>query len=846
MKPKILFLFLIIPLSIQAQISTDGTLGQSLNIPGPDYQIGADLGQQRGNNLFHSFQEFNLQHFESATFSGPNPIQNVISRVTGGNPSNIDGLIRSTLPNANMYFLNPYGIFFGPNARLDVQGSFHASTADYLRLQDGGRFDARQPKNSLLTIAPVEAFGFLPPNQKDENSIASLSIQGHGEVTQDWENKATGLSVPAGETLSLIGGNLQIKNGTFFKTITIDDQGNEIHKTNKLPIISASYGRINLASVASEGEIRLGNNFIDVSSFTQLANIHISENTLMQVSGEGGGSIFIRSDQFIVNNSAIEANTLGNKNGGLIDIQANQVFLSQGAEIKGNTEGIGGGTDINIKANVITMAGENEGLVRTAIYARSGISQQVTGNNLGDAGQIALEADNILIKDGALISGSTYGGGQGGSVIIRAKEAVTLKGVGHENNTIIAAAAYGKSKPGHAGDILIEANKIQFMDGSYITSITTGTGRGGEVILRASESVTLSGEDHDGDMTRIRLTTSYKESDAGNAGTLLIEAPNIFITHGAYLTSRTTGKGDGGQITLLAKEAVILKGIGSKGNGSDIFALTRDEGDGGTIFINTNLLLLVDDATFSADSYGEIKNAGNAGDITIQANSILLTDSRISTTTNNASGGNLTITTPNLLHLRNSKMTTSVRGGTGDGGNLTIFHPVFVIMDDGKIIAQAYKGNGGNIRITSEQFLASPNSVVSASSKLGIDGNVEIDSPDENVSEGMLTLSSSHLNASRKMKIPCEAMSYEEYLNRSSFVVVPLAGSSPSPFDLQPSRLSTDSLEKTLKMATFAKGPANAAKPQESLALLIVCRTSQIQSKTQAAQENGVIPEQLF
>jgi filamentous hemagglutinin family protein len=98
---------------------------------------------------------------ESAPFSGPNNVSNVISLVTGGNPSNIDGLIRSTIPNADMYFLNPYGIMFGPHAQLDVQGSFQASTADYLRLGDDGRFDARHPSESLLTVAPVSAFCFF-------------------------------------------------------------------------------------------------------------------------------------------------------------------------------------------------------------------------------------------------------------------------------------------------------------------------------------------------------------------------------------------------------------------------------------------------------------------------------------------------------------------------------------------------------------------------------------------------------------------------------------------------------------------------------------------------------------
>jgi large exoprotein involved in heme utilization and adhesion len=94
MKYLIIILLSINTISINAEIITDGTLGQNINLPGPDFQITSDLGQQHGGNLFHSFQEFNLNSSESAIFSGPDNVQNIISRVTGGNPSNIDGLIR--------------------------------------------------------------------------------------------------------------------------------------------------------------------------------------------------------------------------------------------------------------------------------------------------------------------------------------------------------------------------------------------------------------------------------------------------------------------------------------------------------------------------------------------------------------------------------------------------------------------------------------------------------------------------------------------------------------------------------------------------------------------------------
>lgn len=89
-----------------------------------------------GSNLFHSFGSFNLNAAESATFTDPTGIENVLTRVTGGSASNIDGLISTRFENAspNLFFLNPAGIIFGPNAKLAAQGSFHASTADYLRL----------------------------------------------------------------------------------------------------------------------------------------------------------------------------------------------------------------------------------------------------------------------------------------------------------------------------------------------------------------------------------------------------------------------------------------------------------------------------------------------------------------------------------------------------------------------------------------------------------------------------------------------------------------------------------------------------------------------------------------
>src|SRR2546427_1411 len=118
----------------------DGKLGPSGPLSGPNYNVTADLGRTVGNNLFHSFLRFNLDAGDVATFSGPANIQNILTRVTGGSASSIDGTIRSSITSANFFLINPAGILFGPNAALDVSGSFAVSTASYLKLADGARF----------------------------------------------------------------------------------------------------------------------------------------------------------------------------------------------------------------------------------------------------------------------------------------------------------------------------------------------------------------------------------------------------------------------------------------------------------------------------------------------------------------------------------------------------------------------------------------------------------------------------------------------------------------------------------------------------------------------------------
>jgi filamentous hemagglutinin family protein len=208
----------------QADVVLDGTMGGSGALAGPNFTIDTLNGRTIGTNLFHSFSEFNLTSSQSATFTNTTAavISNVLGRITDTNASSIDGRIASTIPDANLFLMNPHGMMFGPNATLDVQGAFHATTADYIGLADGTRFNAiPSGADALLTTAAPSAFGFLGDNP--------------GAITIDHSK----LAVPQGQTLSLVGGDI---------TIT----GTDLN-TDNVSLITEG-GTINLVSVASAGE----------------------------------------------------------------------------------------------------------------------------------------------------------------------------------------------------------------------------------------------------------------------------------------------------------------------------------------------------------------------------------------------------------------------------------------------------------------------------------------------------------------------------------------------------------------------------------------------------------------
>ena len=157
----------------QAQIVPDRTLPQNTEAVTKDNVTTITGGTQTNQNLFHSFEQFSLPNGVEAFFNNAPEITNIFTRVTGSLPSTINGLIRANGV-ANLFFLNPNGILFGPNATLDIGGSFLATTANSIQFNDGGQFSAlASSSTSLLSLNVPIGLGF-------GSNSHSIRLQGAG------------------------------------------------------------------------------------------------------------------------------------------------------------------------------------------------------------------------------------------------------------------------------------------------------------------------------------------------------------------------------------------------------------------------------------------------------------------------------------------------------------------------------------------------------------------------------------------------------------------------------------------------------------------------------------------
>jgi len=344
-------LLLLAALPVRAQVVLDGSLGPSGNIPliGGEYAITDDLGRYSGNgaSLFYSFggaveagkSGFDIGFGETAHFSASlGTPDRVIARVTSGFRSQINGRIHSCINGADLFLLNASGISLGDGAELDVQGSFYTSTADVLRFESGpDLLVADATPNPLLSVAAPAAFGLTSA------SPALIEVA-----------RTNGLKVPAGETLSIVGGDVFISGQPGFSVAGVIDAPGALLE------IAAAAGPVDIP-------VSLADFDLDATDPAALGLVSISAFAKVQMSGDDetpSGSVLIRGGAFVLASDA-------------------QIHAKNDAD----TAAAQGPIDIAVSGDLV-LDGSN-----------SQIQSWTAGE--GRAGDVRLSGDRVLLRNGA-------------------------------------------------------------------------------------------------------------------------------------------------------------------------------------------------------------------------------------------------------------------------------------------------------------------------------------------------------------------------------------------------------------------------------------------------------------
>jgi filamentous hemagglutinin family protein len=668
---------LIAPAAV-AQVIPDATLGAESSRLTPNVLIQGgnadriDGGATRGSNLFHSFSQFNVADGQRLYFANPIGVQTIFTRVTGNTLSNINGTL-GVDGAANLFLLNPNGILFGQNARLDLSRSFVGTTANSIRFGDQGTFSATNPQIvPLLTIQPSAlVFTQINPGKIVSESIAPVGQSPLGR-------NLLGLRVPDGQNLLLIGGDVEIDGKGIYSGL------------------NAQGGRIELGGLASAGEVALNNLQLTYPVEATRSNVLLANTARVSTVGVGGGNIVVN---------------------------ASQLMAKTGALVIAGTEGAGDAGDIIVNANVVNVIGTKSFDTSGAFY-----NQVRSTTATGNAGNITINANEFTIADRALFNTGTNGRGKGGSVNINVRDTVTL-----DEGYIIAPVTSTADAQG--GDVRIKAGALIIKNGSQIDLSGSGRGNTGDVVIDARDRIEIglfgtgggaifNGIDEGGigQSGEIRLTTGSlsllgsaqltgSTGGQGNAGNIIINASDQIIIDSAGIAEAGAGIssnvekgaiGNGGDI-------LITTGLLSLKNGAQLSSLTSGKGNAGNVIVNAKDILFQDGyiqpdggriptGIFAGVDRGGV---GNGGEVKITANSLLLQNQAAITNfvRGQGNGGNTFIEARDQVELLNGNVIGSVvQGGIGNAGNIKIRTGAMSLMDRSFIISDTNGvGNAGSI-----------------------------------------------------------------------------------------------------------------------------------------------------
>lgn len=693
-------LFALIGQSARAQIVPDDSLG-SIVVPiqaGRESIIG---GTAQGENLFHSFESFNVGEAAEAYFASPEGISRIFSRVTGSDISEILGKLGISSASTDLFFLNSNGILFGPNSSLEIDGSLMLSTADSIEFA-GGRFDSALESNPYLSTGMAIGLnlstGLIRIENQGSDPLPPLppSILVSTPIPVSLQ---PGLALSSQNTLALVANEIDLDGA----------------------IIRAIDGRVILAGLSGQTSIlsdelgwKLGLEPENLSEF---------------------GDIQIR------NGGAVEAaGTLS----GQIDVIAQDISLADGsALISANYGGSNFSGEIGVIASNLTIGTDSSppGLISDNI-----ISQSING---GTGGDITVSVDKLRIVNGGQILSTATDLASGGNIRITASDSVVLDGTDPVKVFLASAVNNVTYGSGDSGGINIDTALFQLFNGGIVSSSTTESGDAGDVRI-VSDEIAIRG------FMPFVLRPSFAGSittGTGNSGELDLRTQRLeVIGGGAAGTSSLGSSGDAGDTSIQASESIEVSGRVDPAlsdfsssiisNSSRIPETVQEAseidgallGRSGNLFIDTPILSLRDSGFIGVQNDGII---GSAGSITINTEDLqILSNSRIAASTAGGQGGNIQILSEATL-LANRSSIDAAAAGAGSGGNISINSQVVGFFGDSQVSANAEQGRGGNVTLTSTGLFRDDSSRITATSARGpqFDGVVNIQYPDPSLEE---------------------------------------------------------------------------------------------------------------
>ncbi|ELS00589.1 filamentous hemagglutinin family N-terminal domain [Xenococcus sp. PCC 7305] len=617
----------------------------------------------------------------------------------------------------------------------------------------GGNLTAPDGRIELGTVAEA---GLVSLNQDDLGWNFNYEAVNNFQDISLTEAASIEVSGNGGGNVQLLGRAINIADGSAILADTLGDVSGEqllITATESLEITGAAIDNyfptrlstdVDLGATGDGGDLIINSNYLLVADGAQInsGTFDLGDAGKLTVNAVEIEVIGESADGEFASGLFAQADFGETGNGGELNIFTDYLLVADGAQISTTTFNSANAGNLTIQATEIELLGAS-GEFSSGLFTSS--------EDSGNGGNLNIETDYLLVADGAEVSTTSFYSGNGGTLTVKAEEIELFSGSRGTGSSGLFASTEGI---GNGGNIIVETNSLLVADGAQIAAFTASEGDAGSLNITAN---TIDAIATSPGGTPSGLFATVQPGGIGNGGELQITTNQLQVREGAQIAVSTLDGGNGGNLTVNARESVIINGSSDNGS-SGLFANAISEnGSGGNINLVTNLLQLEEGATISVSNFPSSENStfepgtGAAGNLNIVAEEINLTrQSIISADTFSGDRGNISLATK-LLSMREASQISTNAQGTATGGNITIdARNGFIVATDfenNDITANAIFGDGGRVDITALDILGieprsapTPLSDITASSEFGLAGNITLNTQDLQTETGVIEL----------------------------------------------------------------------------------------------------------